>query len=163
MCATLTLDPPRVGGEVVAFGYAYRATMPVVIRGDNCAKHIELGANPATSVGKIVDVLPTGRPNLQFPCFQFDSHIDGGMSGGPILNRQGIVCGVALYSLEESPVTNGDFISYGAQLAPLMGLTISVGIDGKPVQAAYPLVELAKKGIITVQGWERWLSQNPRP
>jgi hypothetical protein len=57
---------------------------------------VEYDQSFATSIGRVIEVFPNGRDKflLPFPCFQIDCKINSGMSGGPVYNESGKVCGV---------------------------------------------------------------------
>lgn len=55
---------------------------------------------------------------LNFPCFETSARFDGGMSGGPIMGKNGSVIGVVCSSYG-SPEENGH-ISYGSLIGPAL-------------------------------------------
>jgi hypothetical protein len=44
------------------------------------------------------------RVLMPFPCFQINARFDGGMSGGPLVDRSGRICGIVSRSFEGLPV-----------------------------------------------------------
>jgi hypothetical protein len=47
---------------------------------------------------------------LTFPCFEINTHVIGGMSGGPLYNEAGHLCGLICAGQD------GEAIAYGATL-----------------------------------------------
>ena len=80
------------------------------------------------STGEIAEWLPdnleTRTVSTPGPCFSFDAIIAGGMSGGPIFDREGVyVHGVVSKGLEGP--SGPERVSFGSMLAGSMGLPIA--------------------------------------
>jgi hypothetical protein len=80
------------------------------------------------SVGNIIEQFPDNLEKKEVstpgPCFSFGAKIPGGMSGGPIFDREGIyVHGVVSKGWEDE--TGPIDFSFGSMLRPSMGLPIS--------------------------------------
>lgn len=112
-CVGMTIAPPRVGERVVAFGYERKE--PKVIVDSDGTRHIELEGKPSTSVGEVIEVHEHRRDthNLSFPCFRVNCRMPGGMSGGPIFNDSGRLCGIVCYGMNQVEGTFNDHLSYG--------------------------------------------------
>lgn len=145
----IDLIPPNIGDRISCFGYSD----PKITKRDH---QIEWHVNPVTSVGEVKAVHNEKRDNsrLCFPCFQTNARYDGGMSGGPVFNETGKLCGIICSNMP--PHADGeDHVSYVASLWPLMGIRIDLETPGHPKNIKYPMLELARDKIIHVTGWER--------
>ena len=152
LSAGMELRPPCVGERVVGFGH-HSPTGQITYSKDG-TRHIEVNAFGAATVGEVREVHHEKRDSvrLTFPCYQVNARFDGSMSGGPVFSDRGRVCGVICSNLP--PVEEDDeHISYAATLWPLMGTMINVGVKGNVVDSPYPLIDLARKGIISADGW----------
>lgn len=88
---TLDLLPPAVGEKITAFGYHGNEV-------EVADKLIELRVEAGTSHGTVLEVHDDlrDRARLRFPCFRTNARFEGGMSGGPVFNGAGHVCGIDL-------------------------------------------------------------------
>jgi hypothetical protein len=142
--------PPPPGQTVVAFGY--RESQISVTKAANGEHHIELNDRPTVSIGKVTQVYPSGRDRvmLPFPCFEIEARFDPGMSGGIVVDEGGAVCGLICASLQHSD-PDAPPISYVASLWPMLKTAISADRGKRyPRGASYPLIELAKDGLMSV-------------
>lgn len=145
----LTLSPgiPVVGSRVWAYGYFLMTGSGWL--GDDGLETMNFHQSSAYTQGKIIDVHPEYRDQafLSFPCFRTNARFDPGMSGGPILNEAGYVCGVVCSS--SPPSEDGeDHLSYGSMIWPalMIGLeNVSLG-DEPPKDVT--LLEMARGGYI---------------
>jgi Trypsin-like peptidase domain len=141
----LNLFPPAIGERVVGFGYA--ASQVERIEGGER----RLALHPRTTGGVVTAVYSEYRDRgmLKFPCFEINTHFIGGMSGGPIFNQTGEVCGLICASRDGEP------IAYGATLWPAMGTPITHQGPGMVCKGPYPVFEMATVGLLAALGWER--------
>jgi S1-C subfamily serine protease len=113
MSPILQLSPPAVGDRISAFGY--RESRGTITHGLAGSQHLDITNVPTAAVGEVIEVYMRQRDGhtLAFPSFRINARIDGGMSGGPLLNDRGCVCGVICASL---PAQSEDepHVSYGA-------------------------------------------------
>lgn len=140
----LVFGPPLVGSSLAAFGYhsSTVATRP----GEGDGYHMDLNDKPTTSTGVVEQVLPKGQPagNFTFPCYMMAARFDGGMSGGPVFDEGGALCGIISGSLfpgdeHEEP------ISYVCMLWPILRLLISVNRGPSyPRDVRYPIAHLVR-------------------
>jgi len=139
--------PPVPGTKVSAFGYP----TPKVDVDD--AGHV-LYFDAKTTSGTVSKVHAERRDQrLSFPCFQTNARIDGAMSGGPMFNEFGQVCGVMCSTLP--PFEEGEeHVSYGASIWPMLGIPIDAPWDRHPEGDRYPLFEFAEAGVFKVAGLE---------
>ena len=86
---------PKVGDDIIGFGYYSMAAL-VDNRFLRDKRVINYKQDTAFTRGKIIEVHPVRRDKakLHFPCFHTNARFERGMSGGPILNEKGNVCGV---------------------------------------------------------------------
>jgi len=141
----LRLRPPKIGEKVSGFGYA----LPKVEKEEKATHWI---VEPNTSTGEVVQVHNEKRDsvNLPFPCFEVNARYDGAMSGGPVFNDAGEVCGIVCSTL--TPYDQNDrHSSYIVSLWPLMGLKIDYSHPDLKIKGKYPVIELAKRGIIVAK------------
>lgn len=130
---------PKIGEHILGFGY-YKSNGSVIVN-NKCS----LEQNTAFTQGVINEVYPLKRDScmLNFPCFRTSARFEAGMSGGPIFNEKGSVCGVICSSgLEDD---NG-YISYSSLLWSAMGTMLEVSLKiGDPVQFI-TFYDLVKRG-----------------
>lgn len=151
----LNLRPPAIGSRIVGFGY-HSASGRVRID-EHGTRHIEIDADGAATVGEVRDIHELRRDQrLDFPCYQVNARFDGSMSGGPLMNDNGHVCGIICSSLP-SDDPNIEHACYAATLWPLMGLSIDISTSGDPQSRSYPLLDLARDKVIAALGWEQVL------
>ena len=144
---TLNVLPPAVGSRVSAFGYHSSFVSP----GDP----IEWRQAASTSHGRVEEVFDVRRDAVQltYPCFSVDARFDGGMSGGPVFNEAGELCGLICSSIPAvAPETR--HTSYVTSLWPALGIPLDMDRVGKP-SGYYPAIELAQGGEIVARNWQR--------
>jgi Trypsin-like peptidase domain len=144
--------PPPVGSVVAAFGYhsSKVSTTPY----PNGTYHLDLKDEGTTATGVIEEILPSGQPSgrFNFPCYRVAARFDAGMSGGPVFDEQGLLCGI-ISGTYGSP--DGLPLSYVATLWPMLRIVISGGRpDPYPKNATYPVIDLALNGLVHVIGLE---------
>lgn len=140
----MSILPPVKGEKIAAFGYASTQTVKEE------AEQVAFGLNPRTSQGLVTDVFPEARDSasLSFPSFEMQTHFIGGMSGGPIFNQAGALCGLICSGFDHTPV------AYGVVLWPIMGIGIDHNIPGLVPEGPYTLQEMTEWGLIKVIGLE---------
>jgi len=136
---------PKVGARIAAVGY-YEMEGAVEFYDD---KPIALNYRhkTAVSVGKVTRVFYDRHPELSFnffPCFETDAEIQPGMSGGPIIDESGNVCGITCFG--------GDFLpAVCAAIWPIFSSPIRDRTSAGPVRPTdRTLYDLAKDGSILV-------------
>ncbi len=149
----IALLPPRVNSRVSGFGYASSN-----IHTRNLAEIDEViwRTSPHTAIGEVLEIheRQRDRSRLNFPCFRTNARFDGGMSGGPVFDDMGRLCGIVCSNL--APERNGDeHVSYVGSLWPSMATPINLRREGFPPNETYAALELAKHGHISAEGWER--------
>jgi S1-C subfamily serine protease len=144
----MTMLPPAVGSQVAAFGYP-RST---VIESE---ESVLVSRRGVTTVGQVMELHLDGRDRsmLPWPCFRIDARIDGGMSGGPVFNNKGELCGLMCSGVGQ-PSANEGHLSYVTLLWPMLGLTLDFPRIGYPA-GKYPAIELAREKMILARHWDR--------
>ena len=140
----LNLIPPDKGSPIVGVGF-HKGTARE-IEGTIAVNH-----QTHTTAGHVIEIHHQHRDtsNLNFPCFQVDARFDGGMSGGPVFDHRGRVCGVVCSNIPPF-LPEEDHVSYVTTLWPLMSLQVPRG----PNRTNVPLRDLAATGQIRAEGWE---------
>ncbi len=140
-----TTRAPRVGSTLAAFGYPSSE----YVAGDQ--RTVQL--TPSTTMSTVIEVHHQRRDQrLSFPCVHTDGRYDAGMSGGPVVdNETGHLCGLICSNMP--PFADGEaHVSYVALLWPMLATLVDVPID-PPIAGRYPLLELAKRGVIQIEHW----------
>jgi S1-C subfamily serine protease len=135
--ARLRPRPPKVGDHIAAFGYRAMEASRILER------RVTYKQETAISTATVTEVFDETRDRgaANFPCFHVDARFDHGMSGGPIFEESGAVCGI---------VSRGMFpdLSLGASLWPALGMSIDISIDDQPMTIT--LYELARRRMLDV-------------
>ncbi len=152
-CVEMHLFPPQVGEIVVGFGH-YKPQQKISFD-QHGTRHIEIDGPGAATVGVVKKVHNEKRDSvrLPFPCFQVNAQFDGGMSGGPVFNESGQLCGVICSNLPPSN-DNEEHVSYATTMWPLIATYLRISENGKETDKSYPLLDLAKRNIIKAIGYE---------
>jgi hypothetical protein len=151
----LRVLPPPIGQKVIAFGY--RESRVSVIADTDGTHHIEVNDKPTISIGEIKQIYTSGRDSvlLPFPCYEVEARFDAGMSGGMVIDENGALCGLVCASLSSSD-PDARPVSYVASLWPMLAMVISASRgDRYPRNIEYPMIELARDGLMTVVDLEK--------
>lgn len=142
---TLSVLPPRIGTQVHGFGYADSSAEK------EGPKQIVVAHRPRTTHGEVVELFPAYRDPIKmpFPCFRTNARFDGGMSGGPLFNEDGHLCGL-ICSTYPPFNEDEDHASFGVMLWPTMGMPIDMNRVGYPPDARYALFDLVKDNMLVV-------------
>lgn len=140
----ISLLPPKVGTRISAFGFATPELTP-----SSTDEPSLVNLHPVTATGLVQEIHHDRRDavRLPFPCFCTNARFDGGMSGGPVFNEDGCVCGVVCSSF---PALNADesHVSYVSTLWPIIGTMIDATESSASGASYYPLHDLFKSGAI---------------
>ena len=142
--------PPRVGERVAAFGY--RRGRARATKNSAGGRQINVDDEFMSSVGVVREIHQRARDRamLPFPCYQVGARFDSGMSGGPVFDEYGSLCGLVCASIDGSDRV-GEPISYVTTLWPLFTLMLPYDRgDDYPRGIRYPAIELARDGQIHV-------------
>ncbi len=156
----IDLNLPSVGARIVGFGF-HNSTSKISVGEQGTSLHWDNSA--ATTIGKVVEIFPERRDSvrLNFPCFQTDAQFEGGMSGGPVFNEEGSLCGLICDSF---PATNEfpEHVSYVTLLWPAMITQLKIPYPELLDKIPYPALLLAQMDAISAVGWEKISLQNVR-
>ena|SRR3989338_7146476 len=145
--STIALSPgiPKVGEKLLAFGY-YKST--AIFYKEKF--RIDFSQETGLTHGAIIEVHNDYRDRsfLSFPCFQTDALFKSGMSGGPVFNEKGAVCGVICSSIETEEDEN--CISYASLVWPSLATPITVNFKTGNSLQKIRIYELIEKGLIPV-------------
>ena len=145
---SITLYPPTVGERIQAFGYPRSS---VSIDG----KEIKLNVNPITTIGKVITVYHQRRDTMiPFPVFHTNARFDPGMSGGPVFNDSGKLCGLICSNMPpDNP--EEEHVSWVTLLWPSMGTKVWLKLKNHDLEDTFPVLFLAEHDYIHAEGWER--------
>lgn len=124
----IQLLPPAISEQIFGFGFSN----PEITDRELEVPTIDI--KPRTTTGRVVEVHDERRDNfrLPFPCFRVNARFDGSMSGGPVFNSAGNLCGIICSSLPADK-EHGEHISYVTTLWPMLGFLIQhEPQDGEP-------------------------------
>ncbi len=153
---------PEVGERIAAFGY--RKSIVKVSKNSEGGPHIELNDEPMVSVGAVREIFEMRRDQrLPFPCYQVSARFDSGMSGSPVYDETGRLCGLVCSNIDGSHI-DGEPVSYVTTLWPLFRLILDWDRGDKyPRGLRYPAIELARGHQIAVPDLARleaWFAQH---
>jgi hypothetical protein len=148
----IDFNPPKVGENI--FGFGFHSSKSEFTYSDNTLT-LQWSSIAATSKGQVVEVYNEKRDsvNLPFPCFQTNARFDGGMSGGPVINERGYLCGVICSGIDTKD-ENCDAVSYVALLWPAMITHLSTPHPICQSKRSYPALSLFNNNDISI-GWEK--------
>jgi S1-C subfamily serine protease len=146
---------PSIGDRVVAFGYPRTD----VLKRPGETKWM---LNPHTSVGTVQEIHYQRRDSsmLNFPCYRTNSRFDPSMSGGPVFNDSGQVCGIVCTGIDLED--DEGHTSYVAALWPLLGTRITANRIDRPIGSTWQVLSLYEDGLLQGKGLEHIL-QTPGP
>lgn len=157
---------PHVGERVAAFGY--RRGSARASRSSDGELNIVLDDEFMSSVGVVREIHEWRRDRamLPFPCYRVGARFDAGMSGGPVFDEYGSLCGLVCANVGGSHET-GEPISYVTTLWPLFTLMVDGDRgDDYPREVRYPAIELARDGQIHISdrsGLLQWFKAHVDP
>ncbi len=117
----IQLLPTMIGKSIFGFGFS----MPLVTQDEPDTPEIEYKSR--TTTGHVIDIHHELRDSakLPFPCFQVNARFDGSMSGGPVFNSDGNLCGIVCSSIPADEEFS-EHVSYVSTLWPMLGLTVQI-------------------------------------
>jgi len=131
----VSLSPPSVGSKVKGYGYIQSAVQGTI--SDLTWTHRHRAAE-----GKVTKIHYPVRDwsSMAFPCFEADAAFDPGMSGGPVFNSDGRICGM----VSRGMTFGEDSVSWASSIWPAMGIQIH----------GASLYELAQSQLVRVEDLE---------
>lgn len=153
----LTFRPPRVGSKVVCVGYT-------------AAPHVDQRNeyfNYSFSVveGTVIAIFPKGLGRvLPAACFLIDVEPPHGMSGGPVFDEHGNVCGiVSMGATQYMPIGNGEYPAEAGVVSLLHPLLpTSLGMNGLEPSDHQAFFDWIAKGYINTDGSELMCDYYPK-
>lgn len=148
---------PPLGDRVAAFGYRRSSTQ--ASKNSDGELNIVISDEFMSSVGVVREIHEWRRDRvmLPFPCYRVGARFDAGMSGGPVFDEYGSLCGLVCANVDRSH-ERGEPISYVTTLWPLFTLLVDGDRgDNYPRGVGYPAIELARDGRIHVSDRARLL------
>lgn len=147
----LTTDPPRTGEHVLGLGYHTMRGGEAVL-GASEKYDVNYDQHTAFAHGRVEEVHIVRGPSINaFPCFQTNARFDPGMSGGPVFNERGHVCGVITCGWKD--LDRDGFTSTASLLYPALALNGELVVDDE--KRVWTLHELASKNAIRVEHLDR--------
>jgi hypothetical protein len=128
----LSLLPPSRGEVVCAFGYPGGAVVD--------GQAIQVSPNGHTSRGEVLDVFVKGRDRIlaPFPCFSTNLRFDDAMSGGPVFNQAGQVCGLVSRHMA---LEADQHYSLVALLWPASAIEVEIVWEKHPGRSKHPMLD----------------------
>lgn len=158
----LSFRIPKAGDQIGGFGYYAGKGSYKIIEGEQPKG--EYSHETAITKGIIKDVFPVKREEglLKFPCFQTDAQFNPGMSGGPVFNEKGHVCGLICSSM---PPTEDDpnYVSHASLLWPILGTFVEVCLDQSGKTRLVSINEIIQRNLISTDGSERNIEVSTSP
>lgn len=138
---------PKVGEKILGFGY-YKSQIESTSKIRDGKKVVDYSHETAFTTGVVEEVFPVRRDSgmLSFPCFRVSARFEAGMSGGPIFNEKGAVCGVICSSLKEAMV--GGYISYCSLVWASLATPVEICLKQGDKLGEYSIYDLIRKDII---------------
>lgn len=108
----ISLSLPKIKTSITAFGFREQSY-------DGRSWNV----SATRSTGIVQEVHPRQRDNsfLRYPCFRTNAQLDPAMSGGPVFDQRGNICGMICTNLPPEK-EDQDHISHVSLLYPLMGI-----------------------------------------
>jgi Trypsin-like peptidase domain len=150
----LRVVPPAPGQKVVAFGYRESV---IEVTEQAGIHHLEFTDIGTISIGEVGQIFPERRDTsmLTFPCYEVLARFASGMSGGLVIDGEGLVCGLNCAGTNLAD-PNAPPLSYAVTLWPMLRTLISCDRgDRYPRGVEYPVIDLALDRIIHVVGLEQ--------
>jgi hypothetical protein len=165
----LSFVAPRIGSRVTFVGYGgMRQTedglsLQALSDGDP-TEILEAGLDLHVHEGRVTRVFGQrfAWGFIEGPCFAVDCEIPHGVSGGPVLNDEGFVCGIASAGASQ-------FFGSPASIVSILSPTLltNVGFRGRhgpvTINGVQPILSLAQSGAIQTDGTERFIPLTVTP
>ena len=133
--SVMNVFPPRIGETVIGVGFP-RTSVKETEEGSG----IELGLFPSITTGTVTAIYEEFRDRgmLNFPCFEVGTLAFGGMSGGPIYNESGELCGIVCASMAGYPSF------YGLSLWPVLFIALTHDQKNTPLKPPVYFAQLGR-------------------
>ncbi len=149
----LRLTPPDKGTSVCGFGFCEPDFS--LKRLEKTTSSVQWKLRGRSTRGFVTAPYPESRDSglINFPSFQTDADFLHSMSGGPVFDEKGRVCGLISAGSTFTEGGPGTF-SYVASLWPMMAIFMDQVVAGNP-DAKVLVHELAKNGLFFAEDWGR--------
>jgi len=157
----LSARVPKTGIPVAAFGYPR-----FDVSSDATSEQLHATAfehNFAVSTGRVLEVYTEGRNTFRDPwdenyrgklptaCFETSARFEPGMSGGPVMDGDGAICGIVSIGIDESGETSSD--NSFASATPVL-FTLPAVLDNDDIhETAVTVNRLLQMGAIPCDGY----------
>ncbi len=156
----LCTDRPVEGQSCAAFGFSNMTPGDWTID-DDAWTSTSSRLEARVSQGKIAEIHNRGRDRalLPHPCFQVDTHLAGGMSGGPVLREDGAVIGIVSAGIDLASGPSEQSYGYAALIGTLYTLRVPRSIDD--LEPPERFADLVKREEVPMLGREIVMIENP--
>jgi len=151
----MNFAPPHVGQTILGFGYSggdikESGDQPLQLRWET---------SPRTTQGTVSAIHHAGREQgfLNFPCFEMSARTEHGMSGGPLFDEDGRLCGLVCGGGLDRE--DGTAIRYGTLLWPLLLVKEITGKFKGESERQFTFYELVKRRAVTAVGLDAFQIQ----
>ncbi len=157
----MTAEIPPIGQTVAAFGY-HSPEVELCIRYEEYSE-LAVRIHPTTTTGEVLAVAESSETAIacgkRFPGYRTEMVLKDSMSGGPVFNEAGELCGLISSTFVEE---DGASFSYIAALWPLLCLGLTgLSLEG-PVNATVNRVQdLCRFDLIYMRNWRAVNCERP--
>lgn len=151
----LRLNPPSVGEPLFAFGYASDSGGTTVSRNGVGGPHFEIKDRPMVTTGVVEEIYPVMRDSsmVSWPCYRVSLASHGGMSGGPVFDSRGHLCGIICTGTDHT--ADMPSVAHITSLWPIAYLEINFDRGAKYQRGVtYQFVELLRDGLVGSVDWK---------
>jgi len=144
----LDVHIPKIGENVMSLGYPNTISIPET--GRHQLRILE-------SRGVVEDIHLKGAGLIKSACIQTNLIVDGGMSGGPVFNKYGRLCGINSSGIPPTDESS-DYTSFASVIFKIFHTEIEMPLESETL-TRISLAELARQGYITVTGMDHFKSE----
>lgn len=138
--ASITTRTPQIGETLKVLGFRQVDDPESVDPNQR-----DIPANLYLSTGRVGQQFRTGRGSFCGPCVQLDCETQGGMSGGPVFDEQGLLVGIL-----SAGIAGGT--SLVSLLWPALGWPVTDGWPSSLMKGERSLLELFDKRLVYIEG-----------
>jgi hypothetical protein len=151
----MNFAPPDLGQTILGFGYSGGSIDEI----DDETLRLRWDTRPRTTQGKVTAIHPVRRDQglFNFPCFEMSAHTERGMSGGPLFDENGRLCGLVCGGGLDRE--DGTAIRYGTLLWPLLLIKEINGKFEGEAERLFTFYELVSRGAVAAVGLDAFQIQ----